>query len=132
MTVTPIYASVLALVFLILSTNVIAIRRSRKISLGDGDDALLRRRIRAQANFAEYVPLALILIVMVEERGAHGGLVHGLAAALLVGRAMHGFALSTLTKRPFHRTVGMVVTLAVIGIALIACLVQATGLSLGG
>jgi uncharacterized membrane protein YecN with MAPEG domain len=61
MRVTALYAAPLALLFLVLSVRVIQRRRSGQVALGDGGDHLLLRCMRVQANFAEYVPIALIL-----------------------------------------------------------------------
>jgi len=56
------YAAVVGLIFIGLSILTIAERRKASVYLGAGDNDRLLRRIRAHANFAEYVPLALILI----------------------------------------------------------------------
>ena len=65
MTITAIYAALLGLLFLALSVNVVRTRRATRVSLGAGDHPLLERRIRAHGNFAEYTPIALILIAFV-------------------------------------------------------------------
>ncbi len=127
MSITPIYAGALALLFLVLSVNVVRTRRDSKVNIGDGGDQLLQRRIRAHGNFAEYVPLVLLLIVFAEVGGAAKWLVHVLGGALLLARLMHGFALSSLTMRPFHRTGGMVLTMIVLASAAATCLQQAIG-----
>jgi uncharacterized membrane protein YecN with MAPEG domain len=60
MTVTPIYAGLLAIVFVLLSARVILGRFGPgNPSLGDGGNLDMLRRIRGHANFAEYVPLTL-------------------------------------------------------------------------
>ncbi len=131
MTITPIYAALLALLLVALAVNVVRGRRRAGVSLGDGGDELLTRRIRAHGNFVEYVPMALILMVMIEERGAEAAWVHGLNGALLLGRLMHAFALSSLTPRPFPRTGGMALTMLVIVAAVIQLLRDAIGAALG-
>ncbi len=131
MTITPIYAAVLALLFVALAVNVVRTRRRAGVSLGDGGDKLLARRIRAHGNFVKYVPMALILMVMIEERGADAAWVHGLNGALVLGRLMHAFALSSLTLRPFHRTGGLALTLFVIVAAVVQLLRDAIGAALG-
>src|SRR3954468_5163594 len=65
MIVTPFYAGLLALLFLLLSVRV-SQRRQTGITLGDGGDARLLRVIRGHANFAEYVPIILVMMVMLE------------------------------------------------------------------
>ena len=124
MTITPIYAGLLGLVFLFLSSMVIVGRTSKKVSLGDGGDETLNRRIRAHANFAEYVPLSLILIVLIEETGGEGYLVHGLNIVLLIGRLMHGIALSSATPQPFFRTGGATLSLIVLAVASLSLLLS--------
>ena len=56
-----------ALIFVLLSMRVIQMRGDRpRSALGDGSNPALERRIRVQGNFAEYVPMALILLLFVE------------------------------------------------------------------
>jgi hypothetical protein len=114
MTILPVYAALLGLLFIVLSMNVIRTRAATETSLGTGDDELLERRIRAHGNFAEYVPISLILIGLAELTGASTAIVHFMGGALLIGRLMHGYALSSLTKRVLHRRGGMILTFAVI------------------
>ncbi len=66
MVVTLLTGGLLGLVFLFLSYRVVQVRQAAKVSLGDGGDAVLLARIRAHANFAEYVPFCLILILALE------------------------------------------------------------------
>lgn len=130
MIVTPFYAGLLGLLYLLLAANVIRTRRAAGVNLGSGGDELLERRIRAHGNFAEYAPMGLVLIGVLELAGASPPMVlHGLGIALVAGRVLHGWALSSLTKRPVARVGGMIMTLTVIASAAISCLV--TALSLG-
>ena len=69
MTVTPIYATILGLLFIALSVRTIRMRRKHRVAVGDGNNSELRRAMRVHANFAEYVPLALLLIFFVELDG---------------------------------------------------------------
>lgn len=66
MVATLVSAGLCGLVFFWLSLRVVQIRMSAKVSLGDGGDAELLARIRAHANFAEYVPLLLVLLLAIE------------------------------------------------------------------
>ncbi len=85
---------------------------------------MLERRIRAHGNFAEYTPIALLLIAFVEMTDGAPAIVHGLGLALLVARLMHAIALSSLTLRPVFRTGGMVLTFAVLAVAAIGLLLD--------
>jgi len=88
---TPVYAALLAILFIVLSFRVIFVRRGERISLGDGENPALRARVRVHANFAEYAPLALLLMLMAELQGGGAWLVHALGLMLLIGRVTHGF-----------------------------------------
>ena len=68
--VTSIIASVSTIIVIKLSFAVIALRRNNKIGLGSGGSADLERTIRAQGDFAEYVPLGVILLTCLELNGA--------------------------------------------------------------
>ena len=105
--VVPVYAALLGLLFLVLSLRVILARRGRNVGFGDaGDDGLLRR-IRVQANFAEYVPLALVLLGIADARGASAVALHILCIALVVGRLAHAIGLSSPATDEAGRIVGM-------------------------
>jgi len=56
MTIVPIYAALLALLFVLLSVRTIRTRRRQGVALGHGDDPAMLRVMRVHANFAEYVP----------------------------------------------------------------------------
>ena len=107
MRVVPVYAALLGLLFLILSVRVILARRGRNVGFGDGDDDGLRRRIRIQVNFAEYVPLALILLGMADARGASALVLHFLCVVLVIGRAVHAVGLSSAKTDDAGRIIGM-------------------------
>ena len=120
--VTPIYAGLIALLFLALSARVIFYRRNAQISLGDGADKELLSRIRAQANCAEYAPLGLLLLLLVELQGTPVSILHLLGSGLLAGRVVHGAALSVRPQRLTLRVAGMALTLTTIGIAAVLCI----------
>lgn len=92
--ITPLYAALLGLVFLLLSVRTIRTRRSSRIGLGTGGNPDLERAARVHANFAEYAPLTLLLILFAELCGYPAWLVHVLGAALLVGRVVHAIGFS--------------------------------------
>lgn len=110
--ITPLYAAALTALFVVLSARVITYRRANKVSLGDGGDRVLERRMRAQGNFAEYVPLGLILMLGAELAGAGALWVHATGLLLLAGRLMHGIGFSFLRQNMLLRVGGMVLTLS--------------------
>ena len=110
--IVPVYAALLALLFLGLSVRVIRTRRQQKVALGDGDNPVVRRAMRVQANFAEYAPFCLLLITFVELGGAPGLAVHGLCLALLAGRLVHAYGVSGTQENFRYRVTGMTLTFA--------------------
>ena len=124
MLVTPLYAGLLVILFLVLSVRVIRRRGSAKISLGDGNDAGMLRVIRGHANFTEYVPLALLLMLILELSHFSIYILHGLGIALVVARLLHGYALSFTDKFFFGRVGGASLTFLVLGIEAVLCLYQ--------
>lgn len=122
--VTPVYAALLALLFVALSVNVIRARRRGKIAIGVSGDALLERIARVQANFAEYAPFTLLLLALAESRGAPGLLLHCLGLALLLGRLAHAWGVSNPIENFRFRVAGMAATLSVIIIAALTLLAQ--------
>ena len=122
------YGGLLALWFVALSARVILGRMGPgNPSLGDGGNPLMVRRIRGHANFAEYVPLALVLIAFLEASGSPAWQVHALGASLLVGRLLHGYALSFTRNNPFGRTAGISLTLLSLATAAVMCVARYFG-----
>jgi uncharacterized protein len=125
MVVTPLYAGLLAFWFLLLTLRVVQERHSAKVSLGDGGSPALQRRVRGHANFAEYVPLALLLLAILELSRFSLYLVHALGILLLLGRLLHGYAFAFRTDFPFGRFWGVLLTVVVLAIEALLCLYQA-------
>jgi uncharacterized membrane protein YecN with MAPEG domain len=128
MTVTLIAAGLLALLLFILSAVVVAGRVKFKVNLGDGGNAAMRQRIRAQANFVEYVPLALILLFLVEKESiGPRWLVVAMGAVLVVARLWHAQGLLTSEGTSAGRFMGTNLTWLVILAGAIACLGRGAG-----
>ena len=110
--VTAIYAALLALLFLGLSLRVIGHRHRTLVALGTGGDPGLQRAVRVHANFAEYAPLVLVLLLVAELLAAPGWWLHAMGLALLAGRALHAFGVSREPEDIRIRAAGMVLTFA--------------------
>jgi uncharacterized protein len=87
--ITSLFAALLALLLFTLTMTVIVTRMTTKTDLGDGDNPLMFRRIRAHGNFVEYVPMGLILLGLTEVSGAGAIWLWTIGALLLVGRILH-------------------------------------------
>ena len=112
--VTSIYAGLIAFIFLWLSARVIVFRRGNQISLGDAGNNSLLKRMRAQANCAEYAPFGLLLLALTEVSGAPALAVHVLGATLLAGRALHAWGFSASPPIMNARVLGTALTLIMI------------------
>jgi uncharacterized protein len=118
---TLLFAGCCALLQCALSALVIARRAQRGISLSDGGDEQLLRCIRAHGNFVETVPMALLLMALLEMNGLASIWLLGLGALLVTGRLLHAYG---LLQGGVNRTrlVGMCMTLFVISVEGMACL----------
>lgn len=110
-----------------LGLRVSRLRISEKIMVGDGGNARLLARMRAQLNFAEYAPLVLILIALVElARGTQAWL-WGVALLFIVGRVLHAFGMDGWKP---GRMIGIALTmLTMLGLAAYAVYLCYTGLN---
>ncbi|WP_298933242.1 MAPEG family protein [uncultured Ruegeria sp.] len=123
--ITPIYAALIALLFVALSANVISQRRSGRISVGDGGSKDMIKAMRTHSNCAEYAPFALLLIAMVELQGAGALLLNLLGLSLLGGRVLHAYGFGRTPQVIILRQIGMLLTFAAILVAALANLVLA-------
>ncbi len=110
----PLYAALLALLFVALSIRTLRLRHSLKIGLGDAGNALMLRAVRVHANFAEYAPLGLLLVYLVEVQGASSMLVHALGVCLVLGRLSHAWGVSQAQENYRFRVAGMALTFTVL------------------
>jgi hypothetical protein len=114
MHIVSLYASLLALLFVALSVRAIRLRRSEGIAIGDAGNKTMLRAMRVHANFAEYVPLSLLLVYFVEAGGAPAVLVHFLGLCLVAGRASHAYGVSRVKEDFRFRVSGMAMTFTVL------------------
>lgn len=121
--ITALTAGILALFFLAMTFWVIAGRFTHKVELGDGGHKDLQMRIRAHANFAEYVPLCLILMFFVEAGGGARWLPLLMGILLVFARVAHAIGVGVIEKPGPFRLAGTATTnivLAIGGVTLIA------------
>ncbi|HEX2526212.1 MAG TPA: MAPEG family protein [Geminicoccus sp.] len=121
--VTALWAALLAPLHLFLTVRVIRWRRRYRIDMGNGDDVLMERYVRAQANFIETTPYALVLLLLLELTGPSAWLLHGLGLALLAGRLCHAWSFSAVELRGFSRVAGTGLSLSMIALTALLLLI---------
>lgn len=121
MTIIPLYAALLTLLFLVLSKRVINTRRKARVAVGDGGNPELTRAIAVHNNFAQYVPLTLLLLAFMELQHAPAWLLHALGIGLLLARLIHAYGVSQMQEQFRLRTIAVGLTFGVLATAS-ACL----------
>jgi hypothetical protein len=91
--ITSLYTALLALLFCALSLLVVFQRQQNKIPYGDGNITALRSAVRAHGNFAEHVPLIIILLGLLEYRGFSTTALQGAFLLLILARLSHAVAM---------------------------------------
>jgi uncharacterized protein len=110
MHVTGIYAALGALLLLILAVRISLARRAARVGIGDGGNHELVKRIRAHANATEYLPIALLLLLLLDLGQTPPLWLHVFGVALIVGRVLHAIGLSRTGGPSPGRVLGMVLT----------------------
>lgn len=105
--VTSVSAAALTALYLKLTLEVIRLRRKNRVGLGSGGHDDLERAIRAHGNFAEYVPLGLILMGCLELNGAPWWLVAAHGLTLTIGRLLYTKGINTPPPQFKQRVLGM-------------------------
>ncbi len=105
-TITALAAAAFGLVYIVLTMRVGLFRARKSIFLGDGDNTDLLKRIRVHGNFAEFVPMVIILLALIEGMGAAPHIVLGIAVMFLVVRVAHAIGLSTNEGPSVGRIIG--------------------------
>ena len=121
-TTTSVYAALLAILFLALCIRVMLERRRAHVPFGEGTSEALKRRIRAQGNFAEYAPIALILMALLELQGAGSFMLNVVGLLLLAGRLAYALGIGRVPEDRRLRIIGMGLTILAIILAVIALL----------
>lgn len=129
MQVSMITAGILGLLIVILGLRISALRRSARISMGDGGNPELAARIRAHGNCVETVPIALVLLFLAEQAYGRPWYIITLAVILVVSRLVHPLGMA-LPSPNLPRVAGILGTWGVT--VLLALLVLGRGLSLCG
>jgi uncharacterized membrane protein YecN with MAPEG domain len=114
-------AGAAALVNIWLANRVGSVRRAARVSIGDGGNDALARRMRAQANFVEYTPFFLILLALIELATGSPAWLWGVGAVYMLGRLAHAFGMDGRTRA---RTIGIMATMFILlGLAVYALVI---------
>lgn len=108
--ITALYAGILALLIVALGINVTMHRVKLGIPLGDGDNPQMRRMIRIHGNAVEYLPLALILMLVYELSGGAHIALHIAGIALVAGRLLQSWGMWSTEMPGFGRRSGQSLT----------------------
>ena len=112
--ITALYAALCALIVLALAVRIMIMRFRSRTGIGDGGDSRLARAIRIHGNAIEYVPIALVLLLVAELGGARPALLHGCGIVLVVARIAHALGLRRSAGLSVGRGIGVVGTVGVI------------------
>jgi uncharacterized protein len=120
--VTALYAALNAMFNVGLAVRIIRLRLTERVSLGTGESKKLLQAVRIHANNSEYVPLALLMILICELCGGKSMQLHIMGGVLFVSRIMH---LVGIPRRPpnFFRAGGTAGTLSIIVAASVYALI---------
>ena len=106
------YAGILGILYLLLSVNVINLRRKKLTGLGHSTDpnCPLFRSVRIHGNFNEYIPFILLLLVLDEVTGRNKLVLHFLGSLLVLGRIGHFIGITKSHKTSAGRFLGTIIT----------------------
>lgn len=112
--ITSLFAAILTLLYITLAVRIIRLRWTEQVGIGTGQSMPLKAAVRVHGNFSEYVPLALILLGLIELQGGSPVLLYGLGGLLFVARVFHAIGLTRSIGVTIYRTIGVLGTFAML------------------
>ncbi|MDO6427872.1 MULTISPECIES: MAPEG family protein [Thalassotalea] len=110
--ITGFYLALLALLYIGFAIRIIKLRYKYKTGIGDGGHDELAQAVRVHGNFAEYAPLAMLMLACAEINGSSQLLIHGVGAAFFIGRILHGIGITQTQGPSKGRQAGMLISFA--------------------
>jgi hypothetical protein len=108
-------AAIAALINFWLGMRIGQVRMRDKVSVGDGGNDQLLRRMRAQANFVEFTPFVLILIAAIELATGTSMWLWAVMTIYMLGRVAHGLGME---NDSVLRRIGVMATMLImVGLA---------------
>lgn len=114
LTYTGLYAALLTLLYIVLAVRIIRLRWKYRVGIGTGEADELKAAVRVHGNFIEYVPLALILLAIIEFSGVALVWIHVIGIALLIARIAHAVGLTLTVGVSLPRSIGVLGTFSVL------------------
>ena len=111
--VTSFVAAISAIMLLITAIDTIRTRLRLKVAFGDGGDTKLIAAQRAHGNLAEYSPIVILLLGLLEMAHVHHLALMAIGAVFLAGRVAHVFGMYAVHvpgAAPVPRQIGVVLT----------------------
>ena len=117
------YGGLLGLLFCILSARVMFWRFKTLTVTGDGGVKRNQAMLRGHANFAEYVPIALIMLILLELVRFDPFWLHVFGGTLVFARCLHAWGMWSTTDVTLGRRIGAGLTFLVMSAMACTCLV---------
>ncbi len=127
MMITLVTAGCCALLYFVLTVRVVQGRQASNITLGDGGHDPLIARIRAHANFAEYVPIILILMGLIESRTGVTELLTATGVLLFLIRIAHAVGMAQPAPNAFRIAGAAGTWIIMVGLAIWAIVLAYSG-----
>lgn len=113
--ITALYGALHAVFNVALAANVSRLRGKADVFIGAGTSEVLHVAIRRHGNHAEYVALALVLMVIAELGGGSATMLHGVGIAFTLGRIAHAIGVGVRPSAP--RAIGALLTWVALAVA---------------
>jgi uncharacterized membrane protein YecN with MAPEG domain len=130
--VVGLYAGLNTLILLWITVRTGMLRRELGIQIGDGGHPRLIRILRGHANAIESVPMALILMLVMAGLSAPVAVLHGLGAALTLGRFLHALHFTAADAPGWQRAAGATLSIGVVGLSALGVLGHALAIIAAG
>lgn len=121
--VVALYGALNAIFNVLLAVRVSGGRMKEKVSIGGaasaggGPPKALDVLIRTHGNNAEFVPLALLLLLIAELMGGSSTILHVLGGSLFVARISHAIGMPRRAPNVFRATGATVTSVLIVGIS---------------
>ena len=115
--ITLTFAGAAALLHIWLASRVSRVRAAHKVSIGDGGNDAVVRRMRAHANYGENMPIVLIMIALIELAGGDARILWAVGILFILARILHAFGMDQPSPSRL-RMIGMIgSTIVLLGLA---------------